>query len=58
MELFNIPAFGEECIENQTNSTSRVFVLSNIGEDLFDKYCELLKNAGFKNREECIQNTT
>ena len=57
MKLFNIPAFGEECIENQTNSTSRVFVLSNIGEDSFDKYCELLKNAGFKNREEYAQGT-
>ena len=52
MKLFNIPAFGEECIENRTNATSRVFVLSDVGEESFDSYCNLLDNAGFIKKEE------
>ena len=52
MKLFNIPAFGEACTENRTNATSRVFVLSDVGEESFDGYCNLLDNAGFIKKEE------
>lgn len=52
MELFNIPAFGENCIENRTNSSARVFVISNVGGEIFDSYRRLLEESGFINKEE------
>jgi hypothetical protein len=52
MELFNIPAFGENCIENRTNSSARVFVISNVGGEIFDSYRGLLEESGFINKEE------
>ena len=52
MELFNIPAFGEECIENRANEKSRVFVLDNSPEASFDSYKKLLEDSGFINKEE------
>lgn len=52
MELFNIPAFGEACAENRTNAKSRVFVLSDVGEESFDGYLKLLDNAEFIKKEE------
>ena len=52
MELFNIPAFGENCIENRTNSSARVFVISNVGGEVFDSYRRLLEESGFINKEE------
>ncbi len=55
MELFNIPSFGEECIENRTNASSRVFVLSNVSENLFENYKKLLADADFINKEEYSQ---
>ena len=57
MELFNIPAFGEECIESRTNASSRGFVLSNINESSYDSYKKLLENDGFINKEEYSQGT-
>ena len=57
MELFSIPAFGEKCTENQANATSRIFVLSDVGEELFDSYCKLLNDEGFIKKEEYTQGT-
>ena len=52
MNLFDIPAFGENCIETRTNASARVFVLSNVTDGAFDNYRKLLKESGFTNKEE------
>ena len=52
MELFTIPAFGENCIENRTNASVRVFVLSDVGEMTFESYQKLLEEAEFIKKEE------
>ena len=52
MDLFDIPAFGENCIKTRTNASARVFVLSNVTDDAFDNYRKLLEESGFTNKEE------
>ena len=50
MDLFDIPAFGENCIETRTNASARVFVLSNVTDGAFDNYRKLLEESGFTNK--------
>lgn len=55
MEPLNIPAFGENCTESRANASSRVFVMSDVGEDVFDAYCKLLEAASFEKKDEYTQ---
>ena len=52
MELFDIPAFGENCIENRSNASNRVFVMSGVSSETFDAYCALLENAEFTKKQD------
>lgn len=52
MELFDIPAFGEVCVENQSNTSNRVFVMSGVSPETFDAYCALLENAEFTKKQD------
>ena len=52
MELFKIPAHGENCIENQANASNRIFVMSDVSPETFDAYCALLENAEFTKKQD------
>lgn len=47
-----IPAFGENCFEDQISKTARVFVLPHQKKEAFDAYCALLEEDGYVKKEE------
>lgn len=51
--MLNFPAFAEtEYFENQENATSRVRMIPNVDESVFDAYCAFYEANGFLKQEE------
>ena len=52
MISFEIPAFGEkQFFDNQLNKTARVVLIPDSSECRFSDYCQLLRQAGFRQTE-------
>ncbi len=52
MISFEIPAFGEkQFFDNQMNKTARVVLIPDSSECRFSDYCQLLRQAGFRQTE-------